>query len=111
MSSLQHRESSQRTKAIISTAVLHALLFVVCYFFYIHVQIPIEEIETGGVVINYGTSETGMGTNYTSTDEPAIGENITNEPIEDPNRPNLLLVQAQVLTRMCLHKIMKMLLW
>ena len=88
MSSLQHRESSQRTKAIISTAVLHALLFVVCYFFYIHVQIPIEEIETGGVVINYGTSETGMGTNYTSTDEPAIGENITNEPIEDPNRPN-----------------------
>lgn len=88
MNTIDRTEQTQRTKAIISTAVLHVLLFVLCYFFYIKVQIPIEEIETGGVVINYGTSETGMGTDYTSMEEPAIGENITNEPIVDPNRPN-----------------------
>jgi len=64
------------------------VLFLLCYFFYIKVQIPIEEIETGGIVINYGTSETGMGDDYTSMEEPAIGENITDEPIVDPNRPN-----------------------
>lgn len=81
-------ESTQRLKAIISTAVLHLVLFLLCYFFYIKVQIPIEDIETGGIVINYGTSETGMGDDYTSMDEPAIGENISDEPIVDPNRPN-----------------------
>ncbi len=88
MNTLENRENSQRTKAIISTSVLHIVLFLLCYFFYIKVQIPIEEIETGGVVINYGTSETGMGNDYTSTAEPAIGENISDEPIVDPNRPN-----------------------
>lgn len=81
-------ESSQNIKAIISTTILHLLFVAICYFFYINVQIPQEEIETGGIVINYGTSETGMGNDYTSMDEPAIGENISNEPIEDPNRPN-----------------------
>ncbi len=88
MNTIEHKENSQRVKAIISTSVLHIVLFALCYFFYIKVQIPIEEIETGGVVINYGTSETGMGSDYTSMDEPAIGENISSEPITDPNRPN-----------------------
>lgn len=88
MNTLENREKSQRIKAMVSTSVLHLVLFLLCYFFYIKVQIPIEEIETGGVVINYGTSETGMGDDYTSTAEPAIGENISNEPIVDPNRPN-----------------------
>lgn len=81
-------ESSQNIKAIISTCILHLLFVLICYFFYINVQIPQEEIETGGIVINYGTSETGMGDDYTSMEEPAIGEKISSEPIEDPNRPN-----------------------
>lgn len=88
MNTIDHRENSQRVKAIIGTSALHILFFLLCYFFYINVQIPIEEIETGGIVINYGTSETGMGEDYTSMAEPAIGETITTEPIEDPNRPN-----------------------
>lgn len=81
-------ESSQNIKAIIGTTILHLLFVLICYFFYINVQIPQEEIETGGIVINYGTSETGMGDDYMSMDEPAIGEQISTEPIEDPNRPN-----------------------
>ena len=88
MNSANNVEQSQRVKAIVSTALLHVVLFLLCYFFYIKVQIPIEEIETGGIVINYGTSETGMGDDYTSMEEPAIGENVTDEPIVDPNRPN-----------------------
>ncbi len=88
MNTIDQKEQSQRTKAILSTTLLHALLLLACYFFYINVQIPLEEIETGGVVINYGTSETGMGDDYTSMEEPAIGENISAEPIVDPNRPN-----------------------
>ncbi len=88
MNTIDQKEQNQRTKAIVSTTLLHAILLLACYFFYINVQIPLEEIETGGVVINYGTSETGMGDDYTSMEEPAIGENISAEPIVDPNRPN-----------------------
>ena len=82
------QQESQNSKAIISTLVLHAMVLGACYFIFIAGQIPTETIEQGGIVINYGTSDEGMGTDYTSTDEPAIGENINNEPIEDPNRPN-----------------------
>ncbi len=82
------QEESQNIKAIISSLVVHAILLGVCYFFFISVQIPTEEIEQGGIVINYGTSDQGMGSDFTSTEEPAIGETINNEPIEDPNRPN-----------------------
>ena len=82
------QEESQNSKAIISTLVLHTILLGACYFFFIAGQIPTETIEQGGIVINYGTSDEGMGTDYTSTDEPAIGETINNEPVEDPNRPN-----------------------
>lgn len=78
----------QHTKAIVSTIVLHSMLLFICFFVYIHVQIPVETIEQGGIVINYGTSETGMGNDPQSMDEPAIAENISNEPIVDPNRPN-----------------------
>ena len=88
MNSVNNVEQSQRSKAIISTILLHVVLVLLCYFFYIKVQIPIEEIETGGVVINYGTSETGMGDDFTSMAEPAIGETISDEPVVDPNRPN-----------------------
>ena len=82
------QEESQNSKAIISTLVLHTMLLGACYFFFIAGQIPTETIEQGGIVINYGTSDEGMGNDYTSTDEPAIGETINNEPVEDPNRPN-----------------------
>jgi hypothetical protein len=82
------QQESQNSKAIISTLVLHAILLGACYFFFIAGQIPTETIEQGGIVINYGTSDEGMGNDYTSTDEPAIGETINNEPVEDPNRPN-----------------------
>lgn len=88
MNIIETTNKSERTKAIISTVLIHVFLLSVCYFFYIHVQIPEEDIETGGIVINYGTSETGMGNDITSIEEPAIGEQINNEPIVDPNRPN-----------------------
>ncbi len=82
------KESTENIKAVIGTTLLHIIFLGICYFFYINVQIPQEEIETGGIVINYGTSETGMGNDISSMDEPAIGEQINTEPIEDPNRPN-----------------------
>lgn len=81
-------EKNNNLKGFISSLLVHALILAGCYFFYINVQIPKEEIETGGIVINYGTSDEGMGDNYTSTEEPAIGEKINNTPVVDPNRPN-----------------------
>lgn len=85
---IYQEEKNNNVKALISSAAIHIVLLSICYFFYINVQIPKEEIETGGIVINYGTSDEGMGADYTSMEEPAIGEKINTTPIEDPNRPN-----------------------
>ncbi len=83
-----YKEEKHSGKALFSSLAIHTLLLLGCYFFFIRVEIPVEEIETGGIVINYGTSDEGMGVDYTSMDEPAIGPVISTVPIEDPNRPN-----------------------
>lgn len=82
------KEENNTLKGMLSSLGIHIAVLAACYFFYINVQIPTEDIETGGIVINYGTSDEGMGTDYTSTEEPAIGEKINNTPVVDPNRPN-----------------------
>ncbi|RZJ16978.1 MAG: energy transducer TonB [Acinetobacter sp.] len=40
---------------------------------------PEEPVGMGGMVVNYGTSETGMGSDYTSIEEPSMDPNANNK--------------------------------
>lgn len=79
--------SNNNLKGIIYSVCFHLLLLVIGFLTYIHIPFPKEETESGGIIINYGTSDDGSGNNYTSMEEPSVGENITEKIIEDPNRP------------------------
>ena len=65
-----YQEENNYPKAFLATGIIMAVLIALCYF--IVFQSPPKEIEgTGGILVNYGTSDEGMGTDYMSTEEPS----------------------------------------
>lgn len=75
----QNNEENNYPKAIaISTGIMGVLL-ALSFFMVIGAFQPPEDIGMGGMVVNYGTSVTGMGTDYTSIEEPSMAENANNK--------------------------------
>ncbi|GAB3931518.1 energy transducer TonB [Mucilaginibacter myungsuensis] len=61
-------------KAFLATGLIMAVLMAACYF--IVFRTPQEHIDgMGGILVNYGTTEEGSGSDYTSTEEPSVAEN------------------------------------
>lgn len=58
----------------ISTAIM-GLLIAVSFIWVISAFQPPEDVGMGGITVNYGTSVTGMGTDYTSIEEPSVDPN------------------------------------
>lgn len=74
-----HKEENNYPKAIaISTGIMAALL-ALSFFIAIGTFKPAEEAGMGGMVVNYGTSVEGMGTDYTSIEEPSSDPNANNQ--------------------------------
>jgi hypothetical protein len=70
---MEYREENNYPKAFLATGILLALIAALCYF--IVFQSPPKLIEgTGGILVNYGTSDQGMGSDYTSTEQPSVAE-------------------------------------
>jgi hypothetical protein len=73
------KEENNYPKAFgISTAVMGCFL-ALSYFIAIGTFEPPIEAGMGGIVVNYGTSVTGMGTDYTSIEEPSADPNANNK--------------------------------
>ncbi|MFD1255803.1 energy transducer TonB [Mucilaginibacter terrae] len=68
------RQDNNYPKAFLATAIIMALLIGLSYF--IVFQHPAKEEDgTGGILVNYGTVDEGMGDDYMSTEEPSVAEN------------------------------------
>jgi outer membrane biosynthesis protein TonB len=67
-------EPNNKIKAFFLSVVIYSLILGLCFFFYIHTP-NLNDIPNvdGGIAINYGTNDDGMGDNYKSMDEPAMG--------------------------------------
>lgn len=60
-------------KAFGATGVILIAIAALCYF--IVFTTPPKPIEgTGGILVNYGTSDEGMGSDYTSMEQPSVAE-------------------------------------
>lgn len=71
---MNYTEENNYPKAFAATAVILAVVMALCYF--IVFQSPAKhEDGTGGILVNYGTVDEGMGSDYTSTEEPSVAEN------------------------------------
>jgi outer membrane biosynthesis protein TonB len=70
---MEYREENNYPKAFMATGIIVAVLLALCYF--IVFEVPAKPIEgTGGILVNYGTTDAGEGTDYTSTEQPSVAE-------------------------------------
>jgi hypothetical protein len=69
------------------------VVIALCYF--IVFQSPVKDEDgTGGILVNYGTVDEGMGSDYMSIEEPSVAENanqtkpdkVTETPPTEENR-------------------------
>ncbi|WP_342647754.1 energy transducer TonB [Mucilaginibacter sp. CSA2-8R] len=67
------QQENNYPKAFLATGIILALLIGLSYFIVFH-QPPKEEDGTGGILVNYGTVDEGMGDDYMSTEEPSVAE-------------------------------------
>lgn len=70
-------EENNYPKAFLATGILLAVVIAACYFI-VFKNPPPEENGTGGILVNYGTVDEGMGSDYMSMDEPSVAENANN---------------------------------
>lgn len=70
---MDYKEENNYPKAFLATGIIVATILALCYF--IVFEVPAKPVEgTGGILVNYGTTDAGMGTDYTSTEQPSIAE-------------------------------------
>lgn len=74
-----HEEENNYPKALAISTGIMALFLALSYFIAIGTFEPPVEAGMGGIVVNYGTSVEGMGTDYTSLEEPSADPNANNE--------------------------------
>nr|WP_294897671.1 energy transducer TonB [uncultured Pedobacter sp.] len=90
--SLNNNPDNNYPKAIaISVGLLTAFLLL-SIFYIVSKQQPPEEVGVGGIIVNYGTSDQGMGTDYMSVEEPSIDPN-ANGKAPDKITPNEQVTQ------------------
>ncbi|MBB2145549.1 energy transducer TonB [Pedobacter sp. LMG 31464] len=72
-------EENNYPKAIAISAGLMALFIALSFIWVISAFKPEEPPGMGGMVVNYGTSATGIGSDYTSIEEPSMDPNANNK--------------------------------
>jgi hypothetical protein len=68
-----YQEENNYPKAFLATGIIMAVLIALCYFI-VFKNPPPPEMGTGGILVNYGTTDEGMGSDYMSTEEPSKAE-------------------------------------
>ncbi|OCX51436.1 hypothetical protein BEL04_15530 [Mucilaginibacter sp. PPCGB 2223] len=82
---MEYRESNY-PKAFAATTVIVAILFALCYL--LTIGMPMQQPEgTGGILVNYGTTDEGSGNDISSLEDPSQSEKTShNRP--DKTTPN-----------------------
>jgi len=76
---MQYQEENNYPKAFTIAGAFMTAFLVLCYILRFGVNTP-QEVGTGGIVVNYGTVEEGMGDDYMSIEEPSMDPNANNTP-------------------------------
>jgi hypothetical protein len=67
------QEENNYPRAFAATSVIMVLIAALCYFWIISMP-PKQEDGTGGILVNYGTTDEGTGTDYMNTEQPSMAE-------------------------------------
>lgn len=70
---MDYQEENNYPKAFLATGIILAAIIALCYFI-VFTSPPKAEDGTGGILVNYGTTDEGMGSDYMSTEQPSVAE-------------------------------------
>jgi hypothetical protein len=70
---MNYQEENNYPKAFAATGIILAVVMALCYFI-VFTNPPKQEDGTGGILVNYGTTDEGMGNDYMSTEQPSVAE-------------------------------------
>ncbi|HZY36760.1 MAG TPA: energy transducer TonB [Mucilaginibacter sp.] len=68
---MDYQEQNNYPKAFVATGIIMTALALLCYIIIMD-NPPVQIDGTGGVVVNYGTTDAGMGKDINSTEEPSV---------------------------------------
>lgn len=68
---MTYEEENNYPKAFLATGIIMAVLIALCYFI-VFITPPPQDEGAGGILVNYGTTDEGMGKDITNTDEPSV---------------------------------------
>lgn len=83
---MEYQEENNYPKAFIATTIIMSALIALCFLLTFKLPAKPEE-GTGGILVNYGTTDAGMGTDYTSAEEVSRAEK-ANKTAPDKVTPN-----------------------
>lgn len=79
ISSLKNNPDNNYPKAIAVSVLILTGLLLLSIFYIVSKASPPEEVGIGGIIVNYGTSDEGMGNDYMSVEEPSVDPNANGE--------------------------------
>jgi len=68
---MTYEEENNYPKAFLATGIILGLMIALCYFI-VFITPPPQDEGAGGILVNYGTTEEGMGKDITSADDPSV---------------------------------------
>ncbi|WP_129714445.1 energy transducer TonB [Pedobacter sp. SYP-B3415] len=72
---MQYREENNYPKALAISTGVFIVFLAISFLYLIGTPFTQEQLGTGGVIVNFGTSPEGMGDDYTSIEEPSMAPN------------------------------------
>src|SRR5471030_621677 len=86
---MDYREENNYPKAFLATGIILAVMLALCYFIIFKNPPPPDE-GAGGILVNYGTTDAGMGNDITSMEQPSVAEKANHTPPDKvtPNPPS-----------------------
>ena len=70
---MYHEEENNYPKAFLATGIILAVVMALCYFI-VFTNPPKQDDGTGGILVNYGTTDEGMGKDILSTEQPSVSQ-------------------------------------
>lgn len=76
----QYHEENNYPKALLYSSGAMILFLLISYLVNFGISLPPQEVGMGGIVVNYGTAEEGMGDDLMSIEEPSVAPEANNTP-------------------------------
>jgi hypothetical protein len=84
LTTMNYQEENNYPKAFLATGVILALMIALCYFI-VFKNPPVQEDGSGGILVNYGTTDAGAGNDNFSTEQPSTAEKANKTKPDKPS--------------------------